>query len=214
MEAAPKPAPMDVVGAPVVEIPAVVEPETRPEDVIAAARSLVASGARFIAPSLVVAEAANVLVKRLRRRELAPTYYLEYPHVAVLLFRAGFVWQQEVPSAPATFRDGHHMSIVQHHPRDEAERRLWHSFRLATRTYVCLMTGFLLLLVLVLRRGYGRSPDGATELASSGLLLLLPSALYFSLFRFDVVEVTMADETVPRVELIRNAFQLSDPYIY
>jgi putative endonuclease len=34
------------------------------------------------------------------------------------------------------------------------------------------------------------------------------------LFRFDVVEVTMADEAAPRVELVRNAFQLSDPYIY
>jgi putative endonuclease len=35
------------------------------------------------------------------------------------------------------------------------------------------------------------------------------------LFRFDVVEVTMvADEAAPRIELIRNAFQLSDPYIY
>lgn len=34
------------------------------------------------------------------------------------------------------------------------------------------------------------------------------------LFRFDVVEVTMADEMAPRVELIRNAFQLAEPYIY
>ncbi len=34
------------------------------------------------------------------------------------------------------------------------------------------------------------------------------------LFRFDVVEVTMADQAAPRVELVRNAFQLSDPYIY
>ena len=34
------------------------------------------------------------------------------------------------------------------------------------------------------------------------------------LFRFDVVEITMADVAAPRVELIRNAFQLSDPYIY
>ena len=34
------------------------------------------------------------------------------------------------------------------------------------------------------------------------------------LFRFDVVEITMADAAAPRVELIRNAFQLSDPYIY
>ena len=34
------------------------------------------------------------------------------------------------------------------------------------------------------------------------------------LFRFDVVEVIMRDEGKPRVELIRNAFQLSAPYIY
>src|SRR3954451_24642219 len=34
------------------------------------------------------------------------------------------------------------------------------------------------------------------------------------LFRFDVVEVVVADNTKPRVELIRNAFPLSKPYLY
>ena len=34
------------------------------------------------------------------------------------------------------------------------------------------------------------------------------------LFRFDVVEVVIAEETDPRLELIRNAFQLSEPYLY
>ena len=35
------------------------------------------------------------------------------------------------------------------------------------------------------------------------------------LFRFDVVEVVLSDAAAaPRVELIRNAFQLSEPYIY
>jgi putative endonuclease len=34
------------------------------------------------------------------------------------------------------------------------------------------------------------------------------------LFRFDVVEVVIADDAKPRVELIRNAFPLSKPYIY
>ncbi|MEO7724226.1 MAG: YraN family protein [Chthoniobacterales bacterium] len=33
-------------------------------------------------------------------------------------------------------------------------------------------------------------------------------------FRFDIVEVTIAEEGAPRVELIRNAFQLSEPYLY
>jgi putative endonuclease len=34
------------------------------------------------------------------------------------------------------------------------------------------------------------------------------------LFRFDVVEVIIAEGTDPRLELIRNAFQLSEPYLY
>ena len=34
------------------------------------------------------------------------------------------------------------------------------------------------------------------------------------LFRFDVVEVIIAEGTPPRIELIRNAFALSEPYIY
>ena len=33
-------------------------------------------------------------------------------------------------------------------------------------------------------------------------------------FRFDIVEVIIAEETRPRLELIRNAFPLSKPYIY
>jgi putative endonuclease len=33
-------------------------------------------------------------------------------------------------------------------------------------------------------------------------------------FRFDVVEVVISEETDPRLELIRNAFQLSEPYLY
>ena len=34
------------------------------------------------------------------------------------------------------------------------------------------------------------------------------------LFRFDVVEVIIAEDGKPRLELIKNAFQLSAPYIY
>ncbi len=34
------------------------------------------------------------------------------------------------------------------------------------------------------------------------------------LFRFDVVEVLIAEGTAPRLELIRDAFQLPEPYIY
>jgi putative endonuclease len=34
------------------------------------------------------------------------------------------------------------------------------------------------------------------------------------LFRFDVVEVILADKAPPRLELLRNAFSLPDGYIY
>ena len=34
------------------------------------------------------------------------------------------------------------------------------------------------------------------------------------LFRFDVVEVIVADDAKPRLELIKNAFPLSKPYLY
>jgi putative endonuclease len=34
------------------------------------------------------------------------------------------------------------------------------------------------------------------------------------LFRFDVVEVILADDAKPRVEVIKNAFPLSKPYLY
>jgi putative endonuclease len=33
-------------------------------------------------------------------------------------------------------------------------------------------------------------------------------------FRFDIVEVTIAQGRPPRIELIRNAFQLAEPYRY
>src|SRR5207248_9497412 len=34
------------------------------------------------------------------------------------------------------------------------------------------------------------------------------------LVRFDVVEIVISDAGKPRVELVRNAFQLSRPYVY
>src|SRR5512146_46093 len=34
------------------------------------------------------------------------------------------------------------------------------------------------------------------------------------LFRFDIVEVIVSNETKPRVELVKNAFPLSKPYLY
>lgn len=56
------------------------------EDGSAAARGLVAAGAQFIAPSLVVAEIANVLLKRVRRGETAPAYAASVLGRATTLF--------------------------------------------------------------------------------------------------------------------------------
>jgi predicted nucleic acid-binding protein len=50
------------------------------------ARRLVASGARFIAPALVLAEIANVLVKRLRRGEVTPAFAAAVLQRAATLF--------------------------------------------------------------------------------------------------------------------------------
>jgi hypothetical protein len=38
--------------------------------------------------------------------------------------------------------------------------------------------------------------------------------MFQSSFRFDIVEVVIADGATPRIELIRNAFQLSEHYLY
>lgn len=34
------------------------------------------------------------------------------------------------------------------------------------------------------------------------------------LFRFDVVEVMLSDDAPPKIDLLRNAFPLAEPYIY
>lgn len=50
------------------------------------ARALVASGARFIAPALVLAEIADVLLKRRRRREVTPAFATAVLQRAATLF--------------------------------------------------------------------------------------------------------------------------------
>jgi hypothetical protein len=126
----------------------------------------------------------EVYARRLRQEQaLQERYYLEYPHAALLIFRLGLVWQGPLPPVPAALADGHYLSIILHRPRDEAERELWRRLRWAVRVYVCLMVLCHLALVLLLRGGYERG--GA--LASTGVLLILPAALYFTLHRFDIV---------------------------
>ena len=114
---------------------------------------------------------------------LKPRYHLEYPPAALLLFRLGWVGQSNLDSYPPAVLDGDYVQLVQHEPRNEQERVWWGQFRRAGQTYMLLMMACGLSLTAVLRAGY--EPNGG--LSSSGLLLLLPAALYFTLNRFDVL---------------------------
>jgi hypothetical protein len=116
-----------------------------------------------------------------RDQRVCDRYYLEYPHTALLLFRLGWVGRT-APGSPAVLDAAYH-DVVDHAPRDDAERVWWSEFRGATRAYVVVMAVCGVALMLLLQAGY--EPGGG--LSSSALLLLLPAALYFTLNRFDVV---------------------------
>lgn len=116
------------------------------------------------------------------RPALKPGYYLEYPQITLLLFRLGHVGGPDVP-VPAAVLDGWHNNLVEHAPRNEQEQILWRHLRRAVRIYEGVMACCLIALMLVLRAGY--EPGGG--LSGPVFLLVLPAALYFALFRFDVV---------------------------
>lgn len=58
------------------------------------------------------------------------------------------------------------------------------------------------------------NPDQRKRILRGGLAWLRLLDDPDVLFRFDVVEVIIAEGTVPRLELIQNAFSLPEPYIY
>jgi hypothetical protein len=109
-------------------------------------------------------------------------YYLEYPSATLMFFRLGWDWQPDPNAPPAVYQAQYH-EVVSHLPRDDAERRVWTGFRRAAQTYLFLMAVCYAALMAVLLKGY--EPGGA--LAGGAFLLVLPSALYFGLNRFDVL---------------------------
>ena len=117
--------------------------------------------------------------------ELRPTYYLEYPHAALLLFRLGFTFQphDELAAAPPALLDGLHNNVVEHTPQNAGERSVYRRLRVATCVYEAMMVAALLSLLAVLAVGY--EPGGG--LSGVAALLLLPAGLYFAVQRFDVV---------------------------
>jgi hypothetical protein len=116
-------------------------------------------------------------------RPLERVFFLEYPYPAVFLFRLAFVLQPALPPVPAVVLDTCHVNILHHRPQNERDRELWRRFRWATRIYFLLMLACLFGFIAVLRSGY--LPDG--DLASMGLVLVLPAAVYYTMNRFDIV---------------------------
>jgi hypothetical protein len=112
---------------------------------------------------------------------LKERYHTEYPHGAMLLFRLPVT--PPPPDVPHAVLDASQPDFFYYTPRNDRERWVWWVFRQSVRFYILVMAGCYVGLVLVLRAGY--LPGGG--LSSSGLLLVLPSALYFTLFRYDVV---------------------------
>jgi hypothetical protein len=116
---------------------------------------------------------------------LEDPYFLEYPHTALLLFQLGFAIQPDMRDldVPSAVADGTQHDVLWHTPRNEQERHLYHQLRRATQFYTAFMIACLVLLMLVIGRGY--EPGGG--LAGPVWLLILPSALYFTANRFDIV---------------------------
>jgi hypothetical protein len=114
-------------------------------------------------------------------RALNDRYYLEYPQAATLFFRLPYLVRPV--DAPAALCDGHYGNILEHQPRNDAERALWRGFRQTMQVYAACMVVCLLLLMAIVRVGY--EPGGG--LSGPVWLLVLPGALYFTLNRFDVL---------------------------
>jgi hypothetical protein len=106
-------------------------------------------------------------------------YFLEYPPLALDLFRLGHI------AAPAggtdvnpALLDSHQFNVICHPPGTPEEVQLYRRLRHATRVYALLMTLAQLGLMLLTDRCFPGSPTW---------LLVLPGFLYFTACRFDVL---------------------------
>lgn len=123
--------------------------------------------------------------KLLTSPPLNDRYFLEYPHAALLLFRAGWWFQPELQQMPISggVLDCDYHNLVLHQPETPEEQKLWRGFVLASRFYVFVMVLCLFALIAVLEWGYG----AGTNLQGGALMLLLPASLLFTLNRYDVI---------------------------
>ena len=115
-------------------------------------------------------------------------------------------------------------SLACQHLRRAGYKILYRNFRGRTGGELDIVSreGDTLVFVEVKTRGsedFGRPfeavrPDQQRRISRGALAWLRMLDNPDILFRFDVVEVVMPESGKPRVELIRNAFQLSAPYLY
>ena len=115
-------------------------------------------------------------------------------------------------------------TIACQHLRRAGYRILYRNFRGRTggELDIVCRDGDTLVFVEVKTRGsedFGRPfeavrPDQQRRISRGALAWLRMLDNPEILFRFDIVEVVMRERRKPRVELIRNAFELSAPYIY
>ena len=128
--------------------------------------------------------------------QLLERYFLEYPPLALALFRLGQIGSPRTGAVvPATYLDDHQCFVATIVPRGDEEATLVRSFRHAIRVYTVLLGAALIAIMIFVGRCYPAVPLW---------LFLLPSCFYFSLCRFDLltaglllVSITMADRKKP-----------------
>lgn len=116
-------------------------------------------------------------------RPLRERYFLEYPHAALLLFRAGY-WIQpgwrDAPIPPG-LPDAAYHNIAAHDPETDAQFVVWKIFVRASAFYTGVMVAAWLALLVVIERLY------PTEWRGGSFLLVLPAAVFFTLNRYDIL---------------------------
>jgi hypothetical protein len=133
-------------------------------------------------------EAFNEALKQ-RDAPADSPWFLEYPPAAVWLFRLPLwlhIWPSEL-KPPAAILDSCHNDVVEHQPQEDAERNLWRTLRRCLQFYQAAAILALLLLMVLVHRGY--EPGG--RLSGPAWLLVLPATLYFTANRFDIVPAVL-----------------------
>jgi hypothetical protein len=110
-------------------------------------------------------------------------YFLEYPHAALLVFRAGY-WIQpnwrDIPIPPGLPDSAYH-NLSSHDPETDEQLRIWRVFAQTRDFYFGVMVLSWIVLVGVVRWLY------PPEWRTGWFLLLLPGAVFFTINRYDIL---------------------------